>query len=373
MEAKDAAERQMAVLKRTMEQRRSDPVPSVQTTPLASPASMRLKPKQIPKASNYLSDDDTGTALHRAPSMGGAWQQQYDRFMSAVDGPSGPSGRSEDGPTGSRRFQDQLPTSTDDARMDMEAEALRERKRTTLTQLQHEARAMAATTNLTRRGRALGLELPASSRSPSAAPPASAPLCAPAAAAEKLVCPIASPHTAPPPPRPRGQTTGPPTPDLRQRWSYTQSPFLTWPQPEWSGYAALQITLEQLLQTQRLFVDMDVDGTGFLTLQKMGNWIVQHRLWDVTYVELQAMLRQVDVDRTGRVGWWVFLAVRTHWLLQLRRRGVPLSSWLAFCLQSGLATPSPAPSPAPSTGVARQPSAKPWHRPPARGTPLSLK
>lgn len=28
-------------------------------------------------------------------------------------GPSGPSGRSEDGPTGSRRFQDQLPTSTD--------------------------------------------------------------------------------------------------------------------------------------------------------------------------------------------------------------------------------------------------------------------
>lgn len=35
-----------------------------------------------------LPPDDTGTALHRAPSMGGAWQQQYDRFMSAVDGAS---------------------------------------------------------------------------------------------------------------------------------------------------------------------------------------------------------------------------------------------------------------------------------------------
>lgn len=64
-------------------------------------------------------------------------------------------------------------------------------------------------------------------------------------------------------------------------------------------------------QTRNLFREMDVDGTGVLDLAKLGNWIVQHGLWDVTFVELKAMLRRpgrgththTPRDRPGEALW----------------------------------------------------------------------
>ena len=66
-----------------------------------------------------------------------------------------------------------------------------------------------------------------------------------------------------------------------------------WASPDWGQYADVAVTLEVVFDTRRIFAEMDEEKSGLLTLAKLGDWLLKNGLSDVTYADLQKMLRQV--------------------------------------------------------------------------------
>ena len=55
---------------------------------------------------------------------------------------------------------------------------------------------------------------------------------------------------------------------------------------------------------------VDVNKTGHLDIEKLGEWAKRVGMPNVTYNHLRAMILQVDTNKTGTVEFWEFFGIQ---------------------------------------------------------------
>jgi hypothetical protein len=108
------------------------------------------------------------------------------------------------------------------------------------------------------------------------------------------------------------------------------------------------VDLGLIVSLKLTFMELDWNGTGLLTMEKLGEWCVRNGYQEVTMTTLQNMIRMVDTTYSQAVEFWEFLAIQIYMRLELQSTGIQMPEFLRFCCQSSYPRGKRSPPRAPS-------------------------
>ena len=86
--------------------------------------------------------------------------------------------------------------------------------------------------------------------------------------------------------------------------------------------AMVLVDLGLIVSLKLTFMELDWNGTGLLTMEKLGEWCVRNGYQEVTMTTLQNMIRMVDTTYSQAVEFWEFLAIQIYMRLELQSTGI---------------------------------------------------
>lgn len=135
------------------------------------------------------------------------------------------------------------------------------------------------------------------------------------------------------------------------------SPSAIIAQEAWASFSQVPITLGRLVHLKTSFDRCDTTKRGKLDLFELGNWVQSMGIPDISFDKLRKMLKQVDVENSGFVQFWAFLAIQVYVTMAPElARSMNFQDWIRYCTQS--APPLP-----PGTSSGRAAASFPPHSP----------